>query len=240
MVALLLTISFSIGFFIESIIGFGGGIIAYSILSLFSHLINVKEMIMAGLYIGTCSSAYIAYTGYKHFDKKSFLKIVPLSLVGVVIGVFAFSKLSPQALSLLFGILLISLAIKIMFFDHYVFPKIFQKQLIFIGGISQGAFGIGGPFWVNALARDFANKSALRTTMAVSFASFNIVRLIQLSAQNQLKLEFYQNIWWVIIPIFFFIYLGYRVHMKISETFFKKLIATMTILAGVKFLIHFF
>jgi len=236
-VALLIATSFSLGFFVESIIGFGGGLIAYSILAFFMDL---KTMILSGLYIGTLSSAYIAYTGLKSFDTKIFKSLVLICLAGTITGVFIFSKFSAEILSLFFGVLLIALAIKTAFFDRYVFPKIFKTKLLFIGGLSQGAFGIGGPFLANALKNDFANKSALRTTMAVFFVFFNLIRFTQLSLQNELKSELFSTIWWTVIPVFVAIKLGYKIHLKISESFFKKLIAAMTIFSGLKFISKIF
>jgi uncharacterized membrane protein YfcA len=235
-IAILIATSFSFGFFVESIVGFGGGLIAYSILGFFMDL---KEMVLAGLYIGTLSSTHIAITDPKSFDKKTFKSLVPLSLLGTMIGAFAFAKLSVSTLAFIFGVLLISLAIKIMFFEKFIFPKFLKKNLIFIGGFVQGSFGTGGPFWVGALAKDFKNKSALRTTMAATFVIFNFVRVIQLSLEGQLNLDFFSKIWWTIIPVFITIKLGHFVHLKISEEFFKKLIALMTILAGFKFLSKF-
>jgi len=232
-VALLIATSFSIGFFVESILGFGGGLIAYSILGFF---IDLKEMIMAGLYIGTLSSAHIFFSDKKSFDKKIFKSILPLCLIGTIIGVIFFTKLSEEILCLFFGILLILLAIKIMFFDKYTFPKIFKNKLIFIGGISHGSFGIGGPFWVNALKNQFKNKSELRSTMAITFVFFNLIRIIQLFLQDSLNLAFFVNIWWTVIPVFIAIKLGHLIHLKISEDLFKKSIAIMTIFAAIKFI----
>ena len=235
--AILIAISFSIGFFFESIIGFGGGLIAYSILGFF---LDFKEMILSAFYIGTLASAHILISDHKSFDRKTFESVLPLCLVGTIIGVYIFSKLSPDILSLIFGILLIILAIRIMFFDNFNLPKIFRKKLILVGGISHGAFGIGGPFWANALKDDFKNKSSFRTTMAALFVSFNIIRFVQLLLQNQLKAEFFINIAWTIIPVFIAIKLGHLVHLRISENIFKKGIATMTIFAGLKFLSKIF
>lgn len=231
--AILIAISFSLGFFVESIIGFGGGLIAYSILGFF---LDFKEMILSGFYIGTISSAYIFCTDHKSFDKKVFKSAIPLAIIGTILGVFLFAKLSPQILSLVFGILLTVLAIKIMFFDSFVFPKIFKQKLLFIGGIAQGAFGVAGPFWANALQSDFKNKSTFRSTMAALFVTFNLLRFTQLLLQHQLKLDFFINISWTIIPVFIAIKLGHMVHLKISENLFKKGIAIMTIFAGLKFL----
>lgn len=236
-IALLIATSFSLGFFVESIVGFGGGLIAYAILGFFLEL---KEMILAGLYIGTCSSAYIAYTDLKSFDKKIFKPLLPICFVGTVIGVFIFSKFPSDILACVFGILLILLSIKTMFFNKVIFPKSFKQTLLLVGGISQGAFGIGGPFLVNALKNDFKNKSGLRSTMAVFFVVFNLIRFTQLSLQGEIHPEFFYKIWWTIIPVFLTIQLGYRVHLKISEEFFRKLIALMTVVAGVKFLVQMF
>ena len=193
-------------------------------------------MILAGLYISTCASAYIAYTDIKSFDKKVFKSVAPICLIGTILGVFTFTYFSSAILSVIFGILLILLAIKTIFFDKFIFPKNFKTQLLFIGGISQGAFGIGGPFIVNALKNDFKNKSALRTTMAVFFLFFNLVRFAQLSLQGKIEPVFFSKIWWTIIPVFLAIHIGYRVHLKISENLFKKMIGLMTIFAGLKFL----
>ncbi|MBM3579462.1 MAG: sulfite exporter TauE/SafE family protein [Alphaproteobacteria bacterium] len=231
--SILIATSFSIGFFFESIIGFGGGLIAYAILSFFMDL---KEMILAGLYIGTCSSAYIAYTDFKSFDKKIFKSLIPLALMGTILGVLVFTKFSTKILSPVFGSLLVLLAVKTIFFDRFSFPKIFKKKLIFIGGIVHGAFGSGGPFVVNAIKDDFKTKSALRTTMAVFFTFFNFVRIAQLGIQNQLEPDFFSGILWTIFPVFIAIKLGHKVHVKLNEDLFKKGVALMTIFAGLKFL----
>jgi uncharacterized membrane protein YfcA len=231
--AILIAISFSLGFFVESIIGFGGGLIAYSILGFF---LDLKKMILAGLYIGTLSSGYIAFTDFKSFNPKILQKIAPICLFGTIFGVAIFSHFSSQVLSIIFGILLILLAIKTIFFDQFIFPKLFKTKLLLIGGISQGAFGIGGPFIANALKNDFKNKSEFRTTLAIFFVAFNFVRLVQLGWQNELKLDFFAQIWWCPIPVFCAIKLGHLVHLKISENIFKKGIGLLTIFAGLKFL----
>jgi uncharacterized protein len=234
---ILIATFFSFGFFIESIVGFGGGLIAYSLLGFF---IDIKTMVIAGLYIGTCSSSYIFYTDYKSFNKKVFLKALPFCFVGTTIGVLIFSNFTSTTLSLILGILLVFLSARIIFFEKLSLSKIFKNKLLLIGGISQGAFGIGGPFIVNALQKDFKNKSELRTTMSMFFVSFNIVRIIQLSIQGQINLAFIGQIYWAIIPILIAIYFGFKIHLKINEKILKKMIALITLLGGTKLLIQFF
>jgi uncharacterized membrane protein YfcA len=231
-IPILISLFFSLGFFIESIAGFGSAFIAYPTLGLF---IDIKELIFIGLYVGTCASSYIIASSFRFFALKIFLSTLPICIAGTIIGVVVFSKSSSQFLLVLFGILLITLSIKMVFFDKIKFPKSFKNTLLLIGGIAQGIFGMGGAFLIAALQNDFKNKSQLRATMAAFFVTFNLIRLTQLYISDQLNLKL-GEIWWVSIPTFFAIYLGHKIHLKISEKTFKRIIATITTIAGIYFL----
>lgn len=236
MIPILIAASFSLGFFVESIVGFGAGLVAYAILSFFMD--NIKQMILAGLYIGTLSSLAIALSDLSSFKAKNFFPRLPFCIIGVIIGVLIFNKISPHALALAFGILLIAIVVKMIFFDNYRFPIILRNKLLLIGGISQGMFGVGGPFIVAALQSDFKNKSHIRTTLAVFFVLLNIIRLVQLQISGGLDLLLLKQIWWSIIPIAICIKLGHKVHLLISEEVFKKLMAVIILLSGIKFLLY--
>lgn len=235
-ISILIATFFSVGFFVESVIGTGGGLLAYSFLGFFS---DIKEMILAGLFIGTCSSSYIIYTDHKSFNKELFINTIPYCFFGTIIGVLIFSKFDVRILGGILGVLLIIISLKTIFFHKANLPKFLKNKLLFIGGFSHGAFGIGGPFVTNALRDDFKNKSDLRTTMAVYFVTFNFLRIIQLGIQGQLHWNFFNKIWWTMIPVFIAIKIGYKVHLKISETLLKKIIAFIAFLAGIKFLLEY-
>lgn len=235
--AILISICFSIGFFFESIFGFGGGLIAYSILGFF---IDFKIAILAGLYIGTVCSIFIALTSLNNFDKKIFIKLIPISIIGNVIGILIFVKFPSEILGFIFGLLLILLAIKTIFFDKYNFPKIFKKKLILIGGISQGTFGVGGPFIANAIKNDFKNKSAFRSTLACYFLFGNFIRIFSLILSKNLDYKFLSSNWWMIIPVLLAVILGYKVHLKINDIYFKNGIAIITVIAALKFISDIF
>ena len=232
-IALLIATCFSFGFFIESIIGFGGGMIAYSILGIF---MNIKEMILAGLYIGTISSAAIIFSDYKKVSKRIFFSSIPICFLGTYIGVNAFTTISLQFMTIALGLMLIILSIKTLYFDNLKVPKYYKNSLLLTGGISHGLFGIGGPFFVNALKPEFNSKSELRVTLALFFVTFNLVRFTKLTVQGDLDPGFFLDIWWTVIPVFLAIYLGFKVHVKIDEQLFKKGLSLMTLFAGIIFL----
>jgi len=232
MTPILIALFFSIGFFFESIFGFGGGLIAYFFLGFF---VDLKIMVIAGLYIGLLSSLYIVITSFKYFDKKIFLKIMPITIIFSIFGAFIFSISNSNFLTILLAITLLLLSLKLSFFEKYQFPKILHLKILMLGTFIQGLFGVGGPFVVNALYYKFSSKSALRATMAMFFLCCNILRFLQISLSNPTKLYIISDFFWTIIPVFIAIYLGHLVHRKISDKYFKKGIAIITFLASLNF-----
>jgi uncharacterized membrane protein YfcA len=141
---------------------------------------------------------------------------------------------------------LIFIALKNLFFDKknpdnenntsLKKSKFFKFKLLLISSLAQGAFGTGGPFAVNALKNDFKNKSTLRATMALFFVFCNALRLPQLINSGDFNLEIFNKIYWTVIPVFLAIYLGHKIHLKISEKYFKIGIGIITLFAGLKFI----
>ena len=124
MTLLLTGLVFCLGFFVESIIGFGGTLVAFSVLGFF---FDIKELILIALYIATSASIFVIASDYKSFNSKIFLESFPFCFIGTIIGVSSFLWISSEDLLLAFAVFLILLAFKVIFFDDIKFPKIFTK-----------------------------------------------------------------------------------------------------------------
>ena len=237
MTPILIGIIFCCGFFVESIIGFGGTLVAFSILGFF---VDIKQLILMAIYIAMVSSIFVVASDYKAFSKQIFLKSFPFCLVGTFIGAVFFIYNSSQVILFVFGLFLLFLAAKTMFFDNIKLPKHLSNFVLTIGGISQGLFGIGGPFFAIALKgnsqNNFKNKSEMRATLAMFFITFNIIRIGQFWIQDTLTFDLFFNFWWVAAPLAIAIHLGHLVHKKISESAFKKIVAILATFSGVEFL----
>lgn len=229
----LIALIFCFGFFIESIVGFGGTLVAFAILGYF---LDIKDLILLGLYIATTASIYVVASDYKSLQKEIFLKSLPYCLIGTILGIILFVYLSSAVLLKVFAIFLIILSLKTFFFDKIKFHKILLNKLLIVGGLNHGLFGIGGPFFVAVLKNQFKCKSELRATMAVFFISFNAVRYIQLALTGNFNNELFLQFWWIPLPLAVAIYLGHKIHLKISEKFFKHAIASLTLISGISFL----
>lgn len=225
---------FSFGFFIESIFGFGGSLVAFAILGFF---VDIKDLILIALFIASTASIFIIASDFKSFKKDIFFKSLPYCLIGTIIGALVFIRVSSQILLNLFGIFLIILSFKNLFFDKNITSKIVSRIILVIGGFSQGVFGIGGPFFVTALKDQFNNKSELRATVASFFIAYNAVRFFQFSKNEDFNANIFINYWWVPFTLIIAIYLGHKVHLRISEDVFKKMISILILASGISFLI---
>jgi len=232
---IVIAIVFFLAFFAESILGFGGLIISFTILSFF---IDTKDMIFLGLYAATIASIFVVITDYKSFSRKVFLQMFPIALIGTVIGVFLFSSSSNLILLKVFAVFLILVALKSIFFDTITFKSsMLQKSILFIGGVLQGMYGTGGPFSVVAIKDRFRHKSELRTTMAVFFIVFNSIRAIQLTIQNSFDFSIISQFWWLLFPIAVAIFIGYKVHVNVPENSFKKIVNWVILVAAIVLLL---
>ena len=229
-----ISICFAIGFFFESIFGIGGSLISYSLLGFF---IDLKLAIICAIYIGSISSFLIIASSWRNFNYKIFLQILPVALIGTILGGAIFLYVSSQTLGLFFGVLLMTLSIKSFFFENFKISKISKQFLLVIAAISQGAFGVGGPFIAQATKSDFANKSQLRTTLAAYFLLGNLVRFFQFNLAGEIDLNFFINIWPIILPVIAALWLGHHVHLRISEKNFRKGLAILTMIASIRFLL---
>ena len=100
----------------------------------------------------------------------------------------------------------------------------------------QGIYGVGGPFTILAIQNDFSSKSNLRSSMAVYFIFFNIIRMTQFQIQGIFTFTQIFSFWWLIFPLSLAIFLGYKLHLKIPEESFKKAIHIILLIAGISFL----
>lgn len=232
MLTFFITLAFAFGFFIESVIGFGGGLVAFSILGFF---VDIKSLILIAIYIGSASSMFIIASDYKSFNKQIFWQAFPYCLLGTILGVLIFVNVSAPFLLKLFGGFLIILSMKSFFFDKIKMREFLVRKILVIGGFCHGIFGIGGPFFVSALKDKFPKKAQTRVTMAALFLSFNLVRYLQLTFNGNFDYGLFYQFWWAPILLIFAIHQGHKVHIKISEQAFKNGIAILTLVAGIKF-----
>ena len=79
-------------------------------------------------------------------------------------------------------------------------------------------------------------ESKAFSTLAIFFIVFNLIRICQFSLQGTLTPDIFFKLWWIAAPLAISIHLGHRVHKKISESNFKKIVALLATFSGIEFL----
>ena len=231
---LFLSLAFSIGFIFESIFGFGGGVISYSILGFF---FDIKSIVMVGLYIGTITAIVIVITGYKNINIKIVKNTILYIILGIFLGVVFFKILPSKILIRIYSITLIIISTRALFFSELKIKEKYTKYFLFLGGIIQGALGVGGPIFAIVLKTQNLNKTVLRSTLGLIFAICNVIRIIQLFITNVLKIDFFTTNWYIPLPVMFSLWFGYIIHKKIPQKSFDRYIYILIFTSAIAFLV---
>lgn len=96
-------------YFIEGLIGFGGTIMA---IPLASAVLGLRTTIPVLTIVVLIASIIIAVRDRKHIDKKQFIKITALMILGLPIGMWLFDVIPERPLKVALGIFMIYVGIK--------------------------------------------------------------------------------------------------------------------------------
>lgn len=143
---IIITISALFAGFVQSISGFGAGVIMTVICSQFFDPVSAVAL---NISVCTVMTLYLAFTFRKHIEWKLIvLPLIPYLIVSTVMNK-VMTGLDVKLLGILFGVFQIILALYYLFFSAAVKPRKDVATAITIGGVSGATaalFGVGGPF----------------------------------------------------------------------------------------------
>lgn len=228
---IIIAISFFIGVFVSSTIGFGRTLFAVSIASLF---IDIKLIVILDLFVALTAESFIILSAYRHINYKVLYFILPYSIIGLIVGNFTFHYIDTVMLMKVFAVLLIGICI--LSYLNIVLRKSIKKILLVVSGFLSGILGVGA--MTPAIIQDeFKNKHGFRVTLVTYTFLMNIIRVIQYYIQDDFAQVDIVHYYWMPIIIAIGVYLGYIVHKKINEKLFKKLITTILFILGIIYLL---
>ena len=225
-----LAIAIFLGFYVQTIVGFAGALIALPILLLKLEFADAVTYISI-FYL--FSSIFLVSKEWKNMDKKILMRLALASLVGVLIGIAVLMFAKPLILKKALGIF-------ILFYVGYSF---FGKKKVtlnnigvyFVGvmaGFFSGVFTTGGPLYVMCVENTVKDVKALRATMIGVLGMVTIARIPALALGGILNMHHIQMALCV-FPIFLLAqYLGKRTFLKMDETVFKRSLLALLCISG--------
>jgi uncharacterized membrane protein YfcA len=176
------------GGFLAGLLGIGGGAVVVPALAFLYPGIMPDDMIMhmavgtsLAIMLFTSSASLRIHHQASNIDWRLFKNLAPTLMLGVILGALLAKKLSTQGLETFFGVFLMAMALRILFYQtpksEMQLPN--QVGMAFAGlgiGILSGILGVGGG--VVAMPFLISRGVDMRTVVGVSTAISMTVALI--------------------------------------------------------------
>ena len=219
-----------------------GGLIGMPLLAL---VIPVKVLAPAWTLLGIASSATILGGDRAYVDKRAFASFLPWCLVGIGAGLYLFKVLEAAALARALGVL-------VLLYAAYTAWLIAQPQArdpLPAGAVRPAAGVLSGvvgtmfgamasiffAMYLNACALD---KRAFRATISAMLLALSLIRLVAYAAVGELGAESLA-VFATALPIMGLgIYLGGRIHARMSEGLFKGLVCAILVVCAIPLLLR--
>jgi uncharacterized membrane protein YfcA len=229
-VLLIIALGIFLGFFVQTIIGFAGALIALPILLISIALPEAISYISIFYFL---SSIYLIYKEWKLIDKKVILKLAFTSIIGLAAGIWVLSYGNPIFLKKVLGIFIILYVIYSYFSKGKIKNSSFLEYVLgVLGGFFSGLFSTGGPLFVIIVKNATANIKTFRATMFGVLGLISIIRIPMITFSGILKLSHLYNSLFLLPFFFLAIYLGKKMYLKLNEKLLKNAVLIALLFSG--------
>ncbi|MBM3183278.1 MAG: sulfite exporter TauE/SafE family protein [Chloroflexi bacterium] len=224
----------------ETILGFGCTLIA---LALGVYLLPLETLVPMLVILGLLQSIWLVARWYRHIDWRTLLlQILPLAVVGMVIGILSRGVADESTLKMVLGafIIVVSLAELAMLFIKKTpgsqLRWYYRIPLLTGGGIFHGLFATGGPPIVYYASRQFQKQEDFRATLSTLWLFLNVGLIIGFILGGQMDLNKLGMTAMVLPGVILGIIIGSLIRVK--ELWFKILTYILLFFAGLFLLVQ--
>ena len=216
---------------VQGVTGFGAIVLALPVLTFF---FPIKILIPALILVNAAQSLYYAIAERRHIQVVHARAIIWLSLLGMPVGYALYRYLPAEQLKLGLGgfVVLVALwnlsGIKLGTQP----PRSLYHLLNFMGGLTQGALGSGGPFLVIYTARMIQDKSQFRATLSLVWAVLDFLLFVFYLSSRSLTREMAPLVLVAVPVVMVSTWLGVVLHDRIPQKPFRTLVFAILLISG--------
>lgn len=218
------------GFYVQTVIGFAGSLIALPIL-LFGMQLPDAIAYISIFYL--FSSGFLITKEWKNIDRKIIVQLAIASIIGVVLGIIVLTFSKPIVLKKGLGVFILLYVAYTAFGRKKI--KLNNGGVISFGvlaGFFSGVFSTGGPLYVICVENTIRNIKTFRATMIGVLGLVTITRVPALAISGILNFS-HLKMTLLVLPVFLFAqFLGKRTFMKIEENLFKRSLMLVLCVSG--------
>ena len=220
-------------YFIRGITGFGSGLISVPLLALFLPLKFVVPLI---LLLDFTASVVIGGLHFKRVKWGEIGLLIPLGMVGVVLGTSLLIKLPTGPMLLALAGFVFVFAVRSVFNIRGDKPisRGWAVPAALTGGTVGALFGTGGPPYVIYLTHRIHDKSDLRATFSALFFTDGLTRIISFLVAGLLLSAKVWIAYFAALPAMLgALYLGGRAHVGLSHAQMTRLVGVLLLVSSV-------
>ncbi len=228
---LILTIGIFCGFFVQTVAGFAGALVAMPILLFVMDLPDAVAYV--SLFYGF-SSCYMVYKEWDNIDKSIVKIIIIPSLIGLLVGVWILKIGNPLFLKKGLGIFIVGyVTYNYLGKKEARISKFLEFVFGFFGGFFSSVFAVGGPLYVIIIKNLAPNMKVFRATIFGVLGIVVFMRLPILAVTGVLN-EKHLYYAMFVFPFFMFaIFLGKKLFAILDEAVLKKGILVLLLISGI-------
>ncbi|CUS47915.1 MAG: putative permease [Idiomarinaceae bacterium HL-53] len=227
-----------IAFTSESMTGFGSIVIA---LALGSTLFPIPTLVTILVPLSIVMTSTLLIKHYRHINfRLLFRTILPAMGSGMVLGILLVNVLKGDTLKAIFAVLILWFAGRELYKMYRGLaitpkPRWWQPLWTFLAGITHGLFASGGPLLVYALNTKGIPKAEFRATLVSVWFGLNVSYTVILLTQQ--KIQPMLPIILAYIPVLWLaLWVGSKLHDRVSDQQFRTVIYVLLMLAGIAML----
>lgn len=228
---LILMIGIFAGFYVQTIIGFAGSLVALPIL-LFKMPLTDAISYISIFYL--FSSFLLLTKEWRNVDLKIIAQLSISTIIGILVGIIVLKFTEPLFLKTGLGVFIV------LYVVYNVFGKRklkLNKIGIFIfgslAGFFSGVFSSGGPLHVVCLENTVKDAKTFRATMIGLSGLIAVTRVPALAFSGILQVHHFKMAV-VVIPVFLLAqFLGKRTFCSINDLIFKKALLILLCISGI-------
>ncbi len=227
-----------LGHFIKGMTGFASALFSIPLLALF---LDIKFVVPVFLLFDLISGIILTVQTRRFIDRRSALLILTGLLIGTAAGTYFLVSFGSEVLRRIFGVLVILFALKILIWDNREAKKqvgrIWAPVSGVVGGCTGAMFGLNGPPMVLYLTHRVLDKQVFRATLYGLFFVDACYRLILYSLGGLITVEVIKFALYLTPFLLLGVSLGSRLHARMPENVFKRMIAFILVITGTFLLI---
>ena len=234
----------------EACAGFGSTILA---IIFGARYFSIEDLIPILVPLNLLLSLTIVLRYPRDVDRKALVsRILPLTGIGMPIGIAIFQYAPSRALKIAFGVIVVLLGLFELATEALAKTKASRagtpagktaaqnrglpawQGVLFLlgGGVMQGLYASGGPFVVYYASREIRDKRKFRTTLALLWLILNIVLVASLILTGKLTRFTLLYSLYLLPALLLGMGAGMKVHDRVSETVFRRLVYALLVVAG--------